>query len=58
MVESALTLHGQEVVDIQRGTVESVSPGKLIVLATKSGSTATATHIADTGHASNTITNR
>lgn len=83
------TAHGQEVVDIQRGTVESVSPGKLtvrsadgfsasyvvnhstrirkngkpsaikqvmtndqvIVLATKSGSTATATHIVDTGHA-------
>jgi hypothetical protein len=83
------TAHGPEVIDIQRGTVESVNPGKLtvrsadgfsatytvnhsttirkggkpsgiarvmtkdqvIVLATKSGTTATATRIVDTGHA-------
>ena len=81
------TAHGQEVVDLQRGTVESVSPQKLtirsadgfsatyavnqstkirkdrkpsdiaqvmtndkvLVVATKSGNTATATHIVDTG---------
>jgi hypothetical protein len=83
------TAHGQEVMDLQHGTVESVSSGKLtvrsadgfsatyvvdhstkirkngrssgvaqvmtndqvIVLATKSGNTATATHINDTGPA-------
>jgi hypothetical protein len=83
------TARGPEVVDIQRGTVESVGAGKLtvrsadgfsatytvnhsttirkggkpsgiarvmtkdqvIVLATKSGTTATATRIVDTGHA-------
>jgi hypothetical protein len=83
------TAQGTEVIDIQRGTVESVSPGQLtvrsadgfsatytvnhstmirkgrkpsgiaqvmakdqvIVLATKSGTTATATRIVDTGNA-------